>query len=564
MSNQLDGLFGGSLAEQIATTGAPVTVKNSAPPSAGQALVATSPTEAIWQNVAGGSGDSDDTATAIATTTGEVVISGNAPNAGDVLTATSPDLAMWKAPSSLSIDPTIKTGDFLAQLNVTHYVNASGSNITVEFPSTPADGARMKFLGVNPGTARLTVVSNKSIVYSYGIKTPSFPQAFEIQNLELEFVYRSSGVGGGNRWHCTSDSVNARFGMDSGDTVSSRPNALIHTDGNGISQTLAVPDDSVIGRMEGGALGAIPLGAFSGGTPGGDVSGLLSDLSVDRARGFAVTEGTVSIDPTAPSAGHAQALVTLDGANAAWTKIPPMLNISDPPTNAVMILSNPATGEITPSTVSLDDLGSGGTGLGSLPLWPVNLTGDTDVDAGYLYRVSNDCTITVNSGAAVGSRIQFKLENEINVDFHSSSDGFEVSGLFGAGRFMELFGSDSGEGALNWEVSSNDGIPFPPLNYRPITSYIPVDSATVTSRTVGSWESTWVDVTTAAVTLTLPASHSAGDEYYCNLISAAAHTCLVQAASGQSIIGNPGGYTLTIDYEFLGLRSNGTTWVQIS
>lgn len=48
-------------AGSLATTGAPVVVSTSAPPTAGQALVATSPTTAVWQDAGGGPEFSDDT-----------------------------------------------------------------------------------------------------------------------------------------------------------------------------------------------------------------------------------------------------------------------------------------------------------------------------------------------------------------------------------------------------------------------------------------------------------------------------------------------------------------------
>ena len=95
----------GGNAEGIQTTGANVTVSGSAPPTAGQALVATSPTLAEWQDVAAGSAD------ALSTTGDAVTVSGSAPpTIGQGLVAISPTEAEWQDIAAGSADALSTTG----------------------------------------------------------------------------------------------------------------------------------------------------------------------------------------------------------------------------------------------------------------------------------------------------------------------------------------------------------------------------------------------------------------------------------------------------------------------
>lgn len=72
----------------LATTGAPVNVL-SAPPLAGQVLVATNPTTAIWQ---------DNVAVALATSTpgSPIFVNSTTPQPGQILVATGPTTAVWQ------------------------------------------------------------------------------------------------------------------------------------------------------------------------------------------------------------------------------------------------------------------------------------------------------------------------------------------------------------------------------------------------------------------------------------------------------------------------------------
>lgn len=116
------------IAHELATTGAPVVIDTSAPPSVGQALIATSPTAASWQNVTASSiafnlitGGTNTTAamvvgsgatltvtgtgvieaTELATTGSPVIISTNAPTgAGQTLITTSTTNATWQTPTA--------------------------------------------------------------------------------------------------------------------------------------------------------------------------------------------------------------------------------------------------------------------------------------------------------------------------------------------------------------------------------------------------------------------------------------------------------------------------------
>lgn len=95
----LDPITQGGPATELATTGAPVVVNQSAPPTPGQVLVATSATNADWQDGAGGAAE------LLATAGAPVDISSAAPPAaGQVLTALSATVAEWADPAAASPD----------------------------------------------------------------------------------------------------------------------------------------------------------------------------------------------------------------------------------------------------------------------------------------------------------------------------------------------------------------------------------------------------------------------------------------------------------------------------
>lgn len=92
------GALGGGLAFSLDTTDAAIDISQSAPPSLNQALVATSPTTAIWQYPV---------AYSLNTTGAAVDIAASAPPvAKQLLTATSPTTASW-------MDAPKSTPDFL-------------------------------------------------------------------------------------------------------------------------------------------------------------------------------------------------------------------------------------------------------------------------------------------------------------------------------------------------------------------------------------------------------------------------------------------------------------------
>lgn len=81
-------------ADELSTTGAPVDVSASSPPTTGQVLMATSATTAVWTTIATGPATQLDT-------TGAAVTVGSAapPTVGQVLTATSATNATWQDPT---------------------------------------------------------------------------------------------------------------------------------------------------------------------------------------------------------------------------------------------------------------------------------------------------------------------------------------------------------------------------------------------------------------------------------------------------------------------------------
>lgn len=81
-------------ADELSTTGSPVDVSASSPPTTGQVLMATSATSAVWTSISTGPATQLDT-------TGAAVTVGSAapPTVGQVLTATSATNATWQDPS---------------------------------------------------------------------------------------------------------------------------------------------------------------------------------------------------------------------------------------------------------------------------------------------------------------------------------------------------------------------------------------------------------------------------------------------------------------------------------
>jgi hypothetical protein len=89
----------GGAADALTTVSGVVTISGSVAPTVGQALVADSPTTAVWQDVAAGSAD------ALSTTSAAVTVSGSIPpTAGQALVAINPTTANWQDVSTSSYE----------------------------------------------------------------------------------------------------------------------------------------------------------------------------------------------------------------------------------------------------------------------------------------------------------------------------------------------------------------------------------------------------------------------------------------------------------------------------
>jgi hypothetical protein len=87
-------------------------------------------------------------------------------------------------------------------------------------------------------------------------------------------------------------------------------------------------------------------------------------------------------------------------------------------------------------------------------------------------------------------------------------------------------------------------------------------SVKTSNYTAASKELVYVNVSSAAVTISLPASHNAGEHICIKLVSAASNTCTIDANGSQTIDGSLT-LDLTTDYEWAILRSNGSNWFQV-
>jgi hypothetical protein len=131
-SNGLVRPQGVGTAEDLATTGAPVDVSTSPPPSPGQVLTATAPGAAVWLNVP--------PASELKTSGAPVVIGTAAPPvARQVLTATSATNAVWQSAGGLN--PTaVQSTDYEAVAGDLVLVDISGADVEVDLPEFHSAG----------------------------------------------------------------------------------------------------------------------------------------------------------------------------------------------------------------------------------------------------------------------------------------------------------------------------------------------------------------------------------------------------------------------------------------
>lgn len=122
------GLTAG-VANALGTTGSPVAVSAAAPPSTGQALIATGATTATWQTVTASASSITPGTTTIIGATAPCYIRNSSGTAMDC-PATVPSTAISGSDRSSAVDPTITTTDMGNQINLTN----SGS-LTVVLPA---------------------------------------------------------------------------------------------------------------------------------------------------------------------------------------------------------------------------------------------------------------------------------------------------------------------------------------------------------------------------------------------------------------------------------------------
>lgn len=125
-------------ADELATTGAPVDVSASIPPTVGQVLMASSATTAVWTTITTGPAQQLDT------TGAAVTISGAAPpTTGQVLRATSATTANWQTLSTGLVQTAWQTGSISAAVDQLVVVDVTAGPATVTLPTAPAANSQI-------------------------------------------------------------------------------------------------------------------------------------------------------------------------------------------------------------------------------------------------------------------------------------------------------------------------------------------------------------------------------------------------------------------------------------
>ena len=138
------------LAGSLATTGAPVVINTSAPPSVGQVLIATSPTAASWQSIS----DND---SAFIMSNGSVPFSGNQSMGGHTLTAIGSLVLSGSTSGTITIQAPAIAGTQTYTLPVStgtsgYFLQTDGAGVLSWQPVTDDDSAFIRHDGTVPFT----------------------------------------------------------------------------------------------------------------------------------------------------------------------------------------------------------------------------------------------------------------------------------------------------------------------------------------------------------------------------------------------------------------------------
>lgn len=142
-------------ADELSTTGAPVDVSTSSPPTTGQVLMSTTATSAVWTTIG--------PATQLDTTGAAVTVGSAAPpTVGQVLTATSATNSTWQDPSGVLTQTAVLVGgvdpDYTSAVGDLVRCDVSGANQVVNLPATHAAGDQIGLKMVSATTGGQIVV----------------------------------------------------------------------------------------------------------------------------------------------------------------------------------------------------------------------------------------------------------------------------------------------------------------------------------------------------------------------------------------------------------------------
>lgn len=260
------------------TTGAAVGISGAAPPTTGQVLTATSATAAAW---------STPVAYSLKTTGANVVVStAAAPTAGQTLTATSGTAAAWATPASGDVvGPASSTDNAVARFsaetgkiiqNSTAILSDAG-DLSISSLSLPTTGATVgtlningvpwlhgygsainTFLGPNAGNKTLTSTSATGLGSSAlaGLTTGAYNTGIGNSSLNVVNVgNRNTGLGYWAGKILTTGSDNTLVGETAGANFSTGSNNTFIGAGAGASATLASSNNIFIGANVGGVSG---------------------------------------------------------------------------------------------------------------------------------------------------------------------------------------------------------------------------------------------------------------------------------------------------------------------
>lgn len=146
-------------ADELATTGAPVDVSASSPPTTGQFLMATTATTAVWTTIG---------ATEQLATTGSPVTVSTAspPTVGQVLTAASATDAVWANPAAILIQTAVQVGgtdpDYDAVVGdlVRCDILAGGQVVNLPAGHSVRDQIGIKLVSTAPGGNSVDIVAD--------------------------------------------------------------------------------------------------------------------------------------------------------------------------------------------------------------------------------------------------------------------------------------------------------------------------------------------------------------------------------------------------------------------